>query len=80
VKFDPKKWYFDTYVYVLAFLCVGPFILPLAWINPRYNTSKKIWVTALTLVVSALMALSLVKPIESILKYYQQVLQMTGGH
>jgi hypothetical protein len=76
MRFDPNKWYFKTYVYVIAFLCIGPFALPLAWINPRYNTVKKVMVTAITLIVSYFLFLLLAKSLESISGYYQQVMQL----
>lgn len=74
MKFDPNKWYFRTYVYVIAFLCIGPLALPLVWINPRYNIAKKIVITVVSLVVSYFIAAALVKSTESIYKYYQQVM------
>jgi hypothetical protein len=79
VRLDPGKWYFDTYVYVIAFLCIGPLALPVVWINPRYNGVKKTVITAISLVVSALLAVSFANSMGSILKYYQQVLQLSKG-
>jgi hypothetical protein len=77
MRLDPNKWYFKTYVYIIAFLCIGPFALPLVWINPRYNMVKKAAVTIITLIASYLLAIMLAKSIESIFKYYQQVLQLS---
>ena len=31
------KWYFTTSTIVIALLCLGPFALPLVWLNPRYK-------------------------------------------
>jgi len=77
VKFDPDKWYFNTYAYVVIFLCIGPFALPLVWVNPRYDRAKKILITVLTLIVSFFLAVSLAKSAESIIKYYQQAFQLS---
>ena len=77
---EPNKWYFRTYAYIIAFLCIGPFALPLVWINPRYNTAKKVTITIVTLVVSYFLAVLLARSTESILKYYQQAFQLQGGH
>jgi len=42
----PKtKWYFSTFVIVLALLSVGPFALPLVWFHPKYKTITKIILT-----------------------------------
>src|SRR4030042_5984539 len=37
----PSKWYFATSTVVVAMLCLGPFALPLVWLNPRYNVVVK---------------------------------------
>lgn len=76
MRLDPDRWYFKTYVYIIAFLCIGPFALPLAWINPRYNMVKKAVITIITLIVSYFLAIVFAKSIESIYKYYQQAFQL----
>ena len=49
----PKgKWYFSTTVVVVAILTLGPFALPLVWLNPRYTLVMRIIVTAVVLVFS----------------------------
>lgn len=77
MNLDPSKWYFRTYVFVLAFLCVGPVALPLVWINPRYKRSKKIIITVITLLACYAVFAILVKSTESIYNYYNQVLQLS---
>ncbi len=47
-----KKWYFSTYWFVIALLCVGPFALPLMWFNPRYKLITKIIVSVAVIAVS----------------------------
>ena len=74
---DRSKWYFKTYVFIAAFLCVGPFALPIVWVNPRYKTAKKIFITAVTLIVSYLIFVLLAKSTESIYNYYNQILQLS---
>ena len=77
MKLDPGKWYFKTYAYVAAFLCIGPFALPLAWINPRYTINKKILVTLITLILSYLVFIAMAKSIANISSYYNQLLQLS---
>jgi hypothetical protein len=48
----PKKWYCSTTTIVIAFLFVGPFAIPLVWLNPRYNILTKLLVTTLMVVVT----------------------------
>jgi len=43
------KWYFSTPAIVIALLCVGPFALPLVWLNPRYKIITKLVVTVLVI-------------------------------
>ncbi|MDD5174130.1 MAG: hypothetical protein PHV48_04825 [Candidatus Omnitrophica bacterium] len=77
MSLDSSKWYFRTYAFVVAFLCVGPLALPLVWINPRYRRSKKIFMTIITLLVSYAVFALMVKSTESIYNYYDQVLQLS---
>ena len=74
---DRSKWYFRTYIFVAAFLCVGPIALPLVWVNPRYKMSKKIFITIITLIASYLMFVLFARSTESIYNYYNQVLQLS---
>ena len=77
MNLDPSKWYFKTYAFVMAFLCVGPLALPLVWINPRYKRLKKIFITIIALLVSYIVFALMAKSTESIYNYYNQVLQLS---
>ena len=44
-KKPQDKWYFKPYVLIIAFLCVGPFVLPLVWFNPSFSRRKKVVVS-----------------------------------
>jgi len=74
---DRSKWYFRTYVFAAAFLCVGPLALPLVWVNPRYKIAKKILITVITLIASYFVFVLFAKSTESIYNYYNQVLQLS---
>lgn len=50
----PKKWYFATGSVVIAVLCVGPFALPLVWMNPRYKPLAKVFITLIVAAVTVL--------------------------
>lgn len=41
------KWYYSTSTIVIAFLTVGPLVLPLIWLHPKYKKVTKIILTAL---------------------------------
>ena len=46
------KWYFSNTWVIIAILSVGPFALPLVWLNPRFGLALRIGVTVGTLVFS----------------------------
>ena len=77
MRLDPSKWYFQTYVFLIAFLWVGPLALILVWINPRYNMATKVVITVISMIISYFMIVFLAKSTESIYKYYNEVLKMT---
>lgn len=77
MKLDPEKWYFKTYIFVIAFLCIGPLALPLAWINPRYDTKKKILVTLVVLLISYLIFVAMARSAASIHTYYKQIQELS---
>lgn len=79
MKLDPNKWYFKTSVLIVAFLCVGPFMLPLVWINPRYKMAKKIVITAIIVVLSYALGLVLYKSLENISSYYNLITNLSKG-
>ena len=51
----PRPWYFTNGAVIAVFLCVYPFVLPFVWLNPYYSSSRKVLLTFLILVVSALL-------------------------
>ncbi|MDD5130787.1 MAG: hypothetical protein PHS66_07080 [Candidatus Omnitrophica bacterium] len=67
---DPK-WYFKTWSLVVSFLCIGPFMLPLVWVNPRFGKKTKILITAVVLLGTLVLTELLVKSLKNIIDYYQ---------
>jgi uncharacterized membrane protein YvbJ len=49
------KWYFATPTIVITLLCLGPFALPLVWLNPHYKTTTRLIVTVLIIVLTILL-------------------------
>ncbi len=72
-KKPQEKWYFKTYVLVIAFLCVGPLALPLVWFNPRFSPIKKIVISIIVIILSYYLAVSLINALESISQYYRLI-------
>ncbi len=46
------SWYFKTQFLIIAFLCIGPLMLPLIWIHPRYTTKVKIIISTIVFLLS----------------------------
>ena len=68
---NSPKWYFKSWSLVVSFLCVGPFMLPLVWRNPRFSKKYKIIITAVVIIVTYLMTEFLFKSLKTIANYYQ---------
>ncbi len=52
----PTKWYYANPTLLVAVLCLGPFALPLAWVNPRYTLVTKALITAGVIVLTIVLA------------------------
>ncbi len=52
----PTKWYYANPTLLVAVLCLGPFALPLAWVNPRYSLAQKALITVAVLVLTIVLA------------------------
>ena len=46
------KWYHSTSILVIALLALGPFALPLVWINPKYKMITKGIITTVVIAVA----------------------------
>ena len=69
------KWYFKPYVLVIAFLCVGPLALPLAWFNPSFSRRNKTIISAIIIALSWLLGVLFVRSLKSIYEYYSLIFQ-----
>ncbi|MFA4888410.1 MAG: zinc ribbon domain-containing protein [Candidatus Omnitrophota bacterium] len=74
-KTPEDKWYFKTSSLVIAFLCVGPLVLPLIWLNPRFSRKTKIIVTIITIILSWYLGSLLFNSLKSLKQYYGIILQ-----
>ncbi|MCA9407831.1 MAG: zinc ribbon domain-containing protein [Candidatus Omnitrophica bacterium] len=68
-----QKWYLSTSVFVMALFCVGPFALPLIWINPKYSQTKKIVITVIVLIITYYLYQATRTAFESIQETYRMV-------
>jgi hypothetical protein len=47
-----EPWYYRNSSIFIGFLCVGPLVLPLVWLHPRYSWPMKIVITTLMVVLT----------------------------
>ena len=71
-----EKWYYKTWGLVTAFMCVLAFAIPLVWLNPGYSRNKKIVITCVMLVVTALIILQAISSLKVITQHYQEILSI----
>jgi len=72
---DKGKWYFGTSSLVVSFLCIGPFALPLLWLNPKLSKKTKIIVTVIVVICTYFLGVLLFKAIQNIVCYYRMIFQ-----
>lgn len=75
-KKPQKKWYLKTSVLIIAFFCVGPFALPLLWLNPGFSRRTKIVISIFIVVLSFLLGILAMKSIKAIMSYYRLMFQL----
>lgn len=63
-------WYFKTSTIVIGFLVVGPFIIPLIWMNPRYSMAKKVVLSAIFIVLTWMTIRMMSYSLAKIREYY----------
>jgi hypothetical protein len=68
-----QKWYFSTYFLIIAFLCVGPFALPLVWLNPRFSTKVKIIISVITIILTYYTGMLFFNSLKSLINYYKLI-------
>lgn len=79
VALDKKpqyKWYFKNMSLIITFFCVGPFVLPLIWFNPRFSNRVKLILTIIVIIVTYYIGVVFVNSLKTILQYYGQINQL----
>ena len=70
---DAIPWYFKPGMLVVAFLVVGPLMLPLLWLSPHLSRSSKIVWTVVIGVVSFVLGLATFKAYGVLKEYYKMM-------
>ncbi len=66
-------WYYSTTSLIVSFLCVGPFMLPLVWLNPELDHRKKVIYSCIIVIFSLLLIWSTVRSVQNIWEYYKML-------
>ena len=69
------KWFFANNFIVLALLCVGPFALPLVWLNPRYSKKTKIITSIIVILLTIYLVAEFMSAWKLVDKYYEGIFQ-----
>lgn len=69
----PGGWLFKPASIIVAFLCLGPFALPLVWLNPNFKREKKIAISAVIIILSYLLGILFYNSLKSLVSYYKLV-------
>ena len=65
------KWYFRTRTLVIAFLFVGPCVLPLVWRHPDFSRTRKTIITVVILAITYLLWEMTMRSIQTMRQYYE---------
>jgi len=74
-KMSLSKWYQSTTTLVVAFLFVGPFALPLVFLNPKFSMKKKIIISVIVIVISYLLGVLSWNAMKHIREYYDFIFE-----
>jgi len=58
---------------LIIFLCVGPLVLPLIWLNPRFNQNTKIIISIIIVLLSYFLGSIMINSMRSIKEYYDMI-------
>jgi hypothetical protein len=72
-KKEPDKWYFKPASLIIAFITVGPFVLPLVWKNPRFSRNAKIIISVIVIGLTVILTIKAIDSIKSINDYYKMI-------
>ena len=64
-------WYFSLTGLIIAFFCVGPFMLPLVWIHPKMKLPSKLILTGIIAWVSWVTGKALIVAFGHLKEYFQ---------
>ena len=73
---EQGKWYFKTNWLVLLFLTVGPLMLPLIWLNPRFSQNQKIIIIIIFIILTYFLGMIFINSLYSLYEYYDLMFEL----
>jgi hypothetical protein len=73
VKQPEVKWQHKTSTLIVLLAMVGPFALPLVWMNPRFDAARKTLITVVVLIVTYALSVAMGQAVHSISASYKQL-------
>jgi hypothetical protein len=71
---EPKTpWYMKTSAIAASFFVIGPFVLPLVWLNKKYSLKKKITASIIITLLSIVLGYVIYKSVINIMSYYSEI-------
>ena len=68
-----KRWYHSPATWVIAFLFVGPFAIPLVLLNPNYSLLKKVIISIIMIAVTIFLAYAVADLYNSLMNQVNQL-------
>ncbi len=69
-----EKWYFKNSSLIVAFLAIGPFALPLVWLNPKRSVRMKWAISIIMLVITYVLTKLFLASLKTIWDVYKTAL------
>ena len=72
-----QPWYYKNTSMLAAFLVAGPLMLPMVWINPKFDLSKKVLVTVLVLAITYVAVVFTAEAMKHLFDFSKQLTGLT---
>lgn len=69
----PIPWYCKTSILVLTTACVGPLVIPLFFLHPRWSIQLKLVLSGVVLILSVLLSLAVWQSIQQFIEVYEEL-------
>lgn len=76
IKHQKRDWKSKKSTIIIAFLCVGPFALPLIWYHPKMSYRQKVVATAIIILITFMLCIIIWWCLRNIFEYYKQIAEI----